>query len=393
MQERNSKMIKTSLKVSNHRIITLVMFVFCFVLVFDPTDKMFHAKELISVFLVLLIPLELKTSPYSKNVLFFFYFCIIMILYSFFAGIFSGLKVDDHFYFGFAKSFFVFFILSFFSYREFEKPFFISLILLIILSLLIYVYAVYDYRSVAKLITYLFHDVGNALIGKRTYGDWTIFMVYYKTISLVILLIGYLLSKKSYTLAFLSIIALFVSGTRANMFAALSIPAVYFFLNANKKMKIILGIGFVCGGVIIILPFISNVLLSPTEASNSVKIGHFNSYMNLFESFPSFFIFGSGAGTSFYSTGNNKFDLNTELVLFDIIRYVGIFFTLFFYTFLLLPLRRMIKLDKTIAFSYFMYILVATTNPLLISSTGFLAISFGYLYAYKNTKGNINATN
>ncbi len=385
-------MMKISLKVSNHRIITLVMFIFCFILIFDPTDKMFHAKGLIFVFLVLLIPLGLKTFPYSKNVLFFFYFCMIMILYSFFAGIFSGLNVDYTFYFGFAKSFFVFFVLSFFSYREFEKPFFISLVLLTFLSLLIYVLAIYDYRSIGKLITYLSYDVHNALIGRRAYGNWIIFMVYYKTVALLILLIGYLLSKKSYTLSFLSIVVLFISGTRANMFAALSIPAFYFFLTGNKKMKIILGISFLCG-IIMILPFISHVLLSPTGQSNSVKIGHFHSYMNFFGSSPQFFIFGSGAGTSFYSTGNHAFDLNTELVPFDLIMYVGIFFTLLFYVFLLLPLPRMMKMDKTIAFSYLMYLIVATTNPLLISSTGFLAISFGYLYAYKNTKENINATN
>ena len=64
--------------------------------------------------------------------------------------------------------------------------------------------------------------------------------------------------------------------------------------------------------------------------------------------------------------------------------------TVLFYIVILYPIRKIYYKSHIIAFSYFMYIIVAMTNPLLISSTGFLAISFAYLFAYSKDK---NATN
>lgn len=377
-------MINTfSIRVKSTFLSSIFIFIFCFVLIFDPTNKIFHLKEAVSFLLILLIPMVFKKISYSINFLLFIFYCLFILLETFFAGVFSELSIDYDFYFGFVKSFFVLFILSFFSYEEFEKPFFFTLFMLVITSLAIYVIALYDLSSIATFINYLHSEVENAFIGERHYGDIIIYMVYYKTIPLVILLIAYLLNKKLFFLAGITSLVLFISGTRANMFAAIIIPFVYLFLNVSRQKKIILFLSLIAF-LIFIYPFVFDVLLSTSEKSNSIKLGHFDSYVKLFESFPLILLFGSGAGSHMFSSGNGMMVLNTELVLFDLIRFIGVFFTAFFYVFILIPVKNIYKKDKIMAFSYVLYIVVATTNPLLISSTGFLAISFAYLYAYKN---------
>lgn len=236
-----------------------------------------------------------------------------------------------------------------------------------------------------EISQYICYEVNNALIGQRNFGDVTIYMVYYKTISLVILLIGYLLNRKSYVIAGISILVLFISGTRANMFAALLIPLYYLYIINSYRIRIYL---FVLAIVFITLTmnFVLTNFLSSSEFSNSVKLGHFYSYIEYFKNNPLFFFFGSGAGSYFYSHGVSDYVLNTELVFLDLIRYMGIINTILFYIVILYPIRKIYYKSNIIAFSYFIYIIVAMTNPLLISSTGFLAISFAYLFAYSKDK-------
>lgn len=355
----------------------IFLLLFCFILIFDPSNQMLKMKEIVAIFLVISIIITFKYN-FSNQILYINLFFLYLIIYTFFSGLLSKTEINHAFYLGFVKSFFVFFILSFCKYEDFEKTFFYVLKVLVIVSFSFYlIYSFFYNENIEKIAKYLLFEVNNLIIGNRVYGEFEIFMIYYKTVPLVILLIGYLLSKKSYLLTGIAIFVLFISGTRANMFAALLIPLYYLFILLIVFMTLTMN-------------FVLTNFLSSSEFSNSVKLGHFYSYIEYFKNNPLFFFFGSGAGSYFYSYGVSDYVLNTELVFLDLIRYIGIINTVLFYIVILYPIRKIYYKSHIIAFSYFMYIIVAMTNPLLISSTGFLAISFAYLFAYSKDK---NASN
>ena len=371
--------------INYNKLNSILLFLFCFVLIFDPSNQMLKMKEIVAIFLVISIIITFKYN-FSNQKLYTNLFFIYLVIYTFFSGLFSSFDINYSFYLGFVKSFFVFFILSFCKYEDFEKTFFYSLKILVIISLSFYlVYSFFPNENIEKIAKYLLFEVNNLIIGDRVYGEFEIFILYYKTVPLVILLIGYLLNRKSYVIAGISILVLFISGTRANMFAALLIPLYYLYIINSYRIRIYL---FVLAIVFITLTmnFVLTNFLSSSEFSNSVKLGHFYSYIEYFKNNPLFFFFGSGAGSYFYSHGVSDYVLNTELVFLDLIRYIGIINTVLFYIVILYPIRKIYYKSNIIAFSYFIYIIVAMTNPLLISSTGFLAISFAYLFAYSKDK-------
>lgn len=371
--------------INYNKLNSILLFLFCFILIFDPSNQMLKMKEIVAIFLVIYIIITFKYD-YFNHILYTNLFFLYIVVYTFFSGLFSSVDINYSFYLGFVKSFFVFFILSFCKYEDFEKTFFYSLKILVIISLSFYlVYSFFPNENIEKIAKYLLFEVNNLIIGDRVYGEFEIFILYYKTVPLVILLIGYLLNKKSYSLAIISIFVLFISGTRANMLAALLIPLLYIYFLYSYKIRIILFSSLLFLILINIDYFLSN-FLSKVEYSNSVKLGHFYSYIEYFKNNPLFFFFGSGAGSYFYSHGVSDYVLNTELVFLDLIRYIGIINTVLFYIVILYPIRKIYYKSNIIAFSYFIYIIVAMTNPLLISSTGFLAISFAYLFAYSKDK-------
>lgn len=375
--------------INYNKLNSIFLLLFCFILIFDPSNQMLKMKEIVAIFLVISI-ITTFSYDYSNHILYTNLFFLYLVVYTFFLGLLSRIDINYGFYLGFVKSFFVFFILSFCKYEDFEKNFFFILKLLVIVSLSFYlVYVFFSNEIIEKIAKYLLFEVNNLIIGDRVYGEFEIFMLYYKTVPLVILLIGYLLNKKSYSLGIISIFVLFISGTRANMLAALLIPLLYIYLLYSYKIRIIL---FSCFFLLIIINidyFLLN-FLSNVEYSNSIKLGHFQGYVDYFIKNPLFFVFGSGAGSYFYSYGVFDYVLNTELVFLDLIRYLGIVNTILFYLVILYPIRKIYYKSNIMAFSYFIYIIVAMTNPLLISSTGFLAISFAYLFAYSKDK---NASN
>lgn len=374
--------------INYNKLNSILLFLFCFVLIFDPSNQMLKMKEIVAIFLVISIIITFKYN-FSNQKLYTNLFFIYLVIYAFFAALFSSVDINYSFYLGFVKSFFVFFILSFCKYEDFENSFFYSLKILLIISLSFYlVYNFFPNESLKK-IPDLFYEANNLIIGNREYGQFEIFMLYYKTVPLVILLIGYLLNRKSYVIAGISILVLFISGTRANMFAALLIPLYYLYIINSYKIRIYLFV-LVIVFITLTMNFVLTNFLSSSEFSNIVKLGHFYSYIEYFKNNPLFFFFGSGAGSYFYSHGVSDYVLNTELVFLDLIRYIGIINTVLFYIVILYPIRKIYYKSNIIAFSYFIYIIVAMTNPLLISSTGFLAISFAYLFAYSKDK---NASN
>ena len=92
-------------------------------------------------------------------------------------------------------------------------------------------------------------------------------------------------------------------------------------------------------------------------------------------------IFGFGIGSYFNSTARGAVNI-VEVSYFDYLRQVGIVCFMFFLMFLIFPVIKIIRKQIWwLLFGYLGYLLIAATNPLLVSSTSFLVYILVYIYS------------
>ena len=92
------------------------------------------------------------------------------------------------------------------------------------------------------------------------------------------------------------------------------------------------------------------------------------------------FLFGSGIGSGFYSSGRDQIVYTTELTYLEIIRLYGIVVVSSMIIILIYPLKKLMNTGKNewLFISYLAYLFVGGTNPLIIGSTGALVIILTY---------------
>ena len=239
-----------------------------------------------------------------------------------------------------------------------------------------------NFLPALDLSNWLTFSVETAKIGFRTYGDFLLPMIYYKTSVLLIIgvgLLGLVEDKKRFLIMCLFSAALFLSGTRANILASFFLMLVYFLCYWVKSVR---GRGLL---MLILVPLgaytffmMMSQFLRPDELSNTVKSFHLQSYMGTFREDPWVFLVGQGLGSGFYSVYYEGVVYETELTLLELLRRGGVSAVLTFCVIFLYPVFKARRyLFKA---SFLMYFLVSSTNPLLISSTGMLALAMGYIY-------------
>jgi hypothetical protein len=190
-------------------------------------------------------------------------------------------------------------------------------------------------------------------------------------------------------------VSLVFSGARANLIAGLAVIAglVLSRIAATRGLPIAAAVA-----ALSLLPVAylaaksTQTLLNPTESSNQVKIGHYQSYLQHFGDNPIYLISGQGEGTGFYSEGFNDYTYVTELSFLELTRQFGLPTMLFFATLLLFPIfilfrsTRPESRDGYLAIPYAGYLLVCASNPLLVSSTGMLVVVMVWARALRHVQ-------
>jgi len=222
--------------------------------------------------------------------------------------------------------------------------------------------------------------------------------LYYRSASICIipecvsLLLLIKTQQKKYLLHFiLFFLELFISGARANMIAAIMILfSCFFAYNFYKKKRIIFSYVLILLTISVAI-FLLLSVVTEKEHSNLTKMGHMDSFYQLFNTNPIRFLFiGSGPGTIMYSLGTHRDMAITELSYFELIKNYGFLPSFIMIQFFLLPVmylylsnvENIIKFVFTIAYASFFF--VAGTNPLFIGSTGFTIIICMFYVCDKN---------
>lgn len=229
-------------------------------------------------------------------------------------------------------------------------------------------FGMYCKSTVAMLPVFCIAVYNVAIPGKRTFVD----------ILLVLLLLHLFL----------------ISGTRSTtLLPLLLFVAILFVFCRNRRYfnYFFYPVAFIA--VLAIAVILFKLLMEKSEASNLVKYAHITSYLGLFERNPLFLIFGQGPATYFYSEGFRHMTNITEWTYLELLRCYGIFSAVILYV-IIKPLVLMFKYINTqevvIAFilGYMLYLVIAGTNPLFLSSTGMLVVLSAYSFLDRIERNN-----
>jgi hypothetical protein len=355
------------------------MILFIAVLIFDPVNSLGGAKEVlfIALFAVkLLEPGGIRLSRSSLPLLVLMF--LAMAPLGAIVGAADALSIE--LYLQTLKSFAFVLVLTLIDGKkqEFNRAFIMVWPFFIAFSLLLLALLLLRQRSLATW----YIETGNILLGYRDFGTLRIPMVFIKSAPLLVfpMCIGFerwTQTGRARWLAYWlsALIALLASGTRADVIAGVCGAGLLVAgrCGPGKGIALVAAATAIAGPLA--LDALGRTFFYSGEVSLGVKGGHFESYMDLFANDPGILVYGMGMGRPFYSAGFDSLVYNTELTYFELVRVWGLPLGAAFLFLCFKPaLSRSMGMGGKIA--SLLYLFVAGTNPLLISSTGFLAVTF-----------------
>lgn len=260
---------------------------------------------------------------------------------------------------------------------DIKKPFIIGTTLVVLITDFIFL------TDILGIIPFFSNPVGlffkniNEIqgYGKGIYSTFG-YSIFYKSLPLAFFSYGYAIKHKKWLMIVLYLMAFLVCGTRANLLVALCMTAAIPLLSAEKpSKKAIIAVILIIIAVIFLPDFIDYYTARSSlkyGSSDLIKIEAIESIFKFLNDDKTRYIFGSGVGSYFYSSGRGTMVNLVEVSFFDYFRQVGLLGYIFFIYFLIIPFRKYFANERWVLIAYLGYLAIALTNPLLVSSTSFM---------------------
>lgn len=379
------------------KLLELFIGIFVFVLVTDPSNRLFHMKDIAFGFVVIFSLIKYKNviSKYYKIPLLF----IFILLYSFLSGNIGGESIDIGYLLFICKGAVVWLLLMWINKYHFIEFLAFPLIVLSVFTIVL-LYALIITKEGAFLAESLKAVDLLYMYGWRSFIGIEFACVFFKTTPLFIIAFSVYTYKlffqkkeiKVFIVWLLFLIPLLFAGTRACILSALGIVA-FFILSKFRQKPIGKFVSnalflFCCiGGVVLIKMLLDDDGGGDGYTSTNIKMGHLSSYIQLFQEKPYILLTGQGVGAIFYTMGRDAFTYLTEWSYMELLRNFGVIgaimvAAIYFYPlYLLWKDRNKRSYAKPLFMGYLFYLLIAGTNPLLLGSTGYLAMLVAYSYS------------
>lgn len=368
-----------------------------FSLLIDPTNVFLGIKNIVFCIFVLI------SIPYEKfRYIEIFLVFISIYFFSFSYALISGSDLDLVIAQGYLKAFLFLMYLFWVNDNHLRMFHFFYRISLLIALIEVLLYSLITMYPFLEVVFWNFFSQRNQVIAitRRQFVGIKFLSVYFRTsavcvISLSVSLFCWFSTKKVKYFIYTCLLwaGLFCSGTRANILAAVLLLIISFLLYVFyiKKCKFLFTVLILCFSFFCIF-FIFKLLGDSDEISINTKTGHYISLMNLFASNPiRFLLIGLGPASFFYSEGSGQMEAVIELTYLDLIRNYGLVFTIVIMLIISLPFFYVVRnkyYDKfmkiLLSFGYLSYLFIAGTNPLLVSSTGFMVVCMMFYVAHNN---------
>ena len=358
----------------------------CFVLIclLMPVD-VFSIKKALMILLVLInITTVFQALKMSNNLFitfFGFLFPTLLIAYS---VLLTGDLVTS-----FSRSYVLYMLLLVFIIKQYQIDYehiFLSGVTVVmgitLLLFLLDITGIADANS-SYIRTEIIYKYQIGLMGKHT--DYTFYYkIFLKTSPLIVFLTFRKFSQGKYLFALLAFAALFLSGTRANVGFTLIFLAFYC-ANHNRKKTLPALLTIALFATAAMAVFYAEIIqklfvafVDNTQVSSTIRRDMLRSLVDLVKQKPWVILTGTGMGSPFFSLAQQVYLESFEWSFLDLWRQMGFVFFSVFLLFAFYPLRPKSKIPADKKYAYMAYLCIAATNPLLFSSTAFLA----YIYMY-----------
>lgn len=390
--------------------IPLVIYLLWFAAVFDPIGNVFFLRYIawaasISLLLILGLYLQLFNSKNLLKKSLLIYVAILMPIYGItLCLINNGLGTEFR-----DTSYIAAGVLLLFSLIYFDKDqvktainaMIFPLRCLSILTIIIYIAMTSDLDI--ELLSF-FTEKSVAVFGFREYAGIQFPYIYFLASPMLAYLIGYDLNKvfsnfnfRYMLICFLSILAYAFSGTRAHQLLALVYAPLFYILLYSRHKILLLYFSILSVAIIFsIFDFeILDLMFSPKETSNSMKIAMLDVYAEIFNN-PIMLIFGQGYNAHTWSLPFMKMlgvpdgatTSKTELTYIELIRVYGILVSVPFYALLTVLVYRLAWTSekyKWLLPAFLIHLADSATNPYIFSTNGMLPL--GLIIAVVSLKG------
>jgi len=255
---------------------------------------------------------------------------------------------------------------------------------------------------------YFFVSNGIAFYGDRSYGGVSFYYIYFIASPMIIFLLAYESSRfldqpslSNFGLLCLPVVALFLSGTRANIITSIfGIIVIYFWKRFHFRALIFI-LGFIVLLILFFLIFDFSVvkdMFGSAELSNGIKLKYFAVYSEIFSD-PLTILFGQGFNAHKWSFAFSQMlgegASKTELTYIEFLRVFGLmgFAGFVFILWLLVVSARSLPFEyQWMAPALLMYLVVSAVNPYIFSSNGMLlfglyAVAAATSFRFQNRHG------
>ena len=343
------------------------LYLFVGIIMIDPANKLLHMKEVAFVLLLLITIISQRGKFYREAVETFFALTLLAFL-SICMGVFvyHTDAVSSLPYFKALLFLLVMYPLSILSINQILKFNYIvglGMSLFISFMLLSYIGGLFDMMNFILML----RDGGAVYIAMRENLGFEMYMFYYATLPYIFLAFIYALRNGHYVSSFFIVATIFYGGSRTPILMAFAV--VGYILYDKKKSKFLKL--FIGTFVVIALLYIVYLLTSNTYSQEGDDFKFAVANYLLVNSSP----VGHGVGAMYWDPGRSSWTNSTEITYIEMLYQYGWFLFPFVLYIFIKPFVKLYKRTnndnvRDFAIAYFVYLINAGTNPLLISSTG-----------------------
>lgn len=371
-----------NIKIDKNTLHKVVFSIFLFFALFTPSDSL--GIKLASFIFLLLINIEilLKFFLRKKNL----YYLFFIVVFPLVLGCISLLRNPD--IIGIIRYFYTFSYLLLIPICQSRNINYTAIFIKIlnILTIIIVFSSLLDITGIMPILSNpllsFLQSSGEAKISVSQYAIFY-YVLFLNASPVILISFSYHIFNKNILWSILSLLALFFSGTRANIYFGLLILVIFLFMNRQMKLVKPLIVGIV---LFLVIKF-SDVFLQKVEVINwakssgdNIRTLNIKSILSVMNGKTLNYIFGLGARTYYYSLGRMNYVNESELTYLELLRQIGLVGLVPLIYFWVKPLIYFVKERKNfwLFLSFSFYLIKSSVDPFLFTSTGFLLVTLVY---------------
>lgn len=372
----------------------VLFFLLILVIMLDPTNSVLHLKNVVFILLVgyniVFFKPDFSYLPHLLTIFATIFLCYVL-------AEMRLIPVDMETLSGVVKGFSPLVLLLWVKHYNVLRLSIFPVLITCLLVDILYILASSNDAIQLALYTFVWQHDDMIMMSHRYFLGVNVFGMYYKSILCATFVLLYFfhqtLNRGKHRILFtlaacIATFSFLISGTRLPMLLPFMLLGIIAFLKIGTLRKAkYLYYPIIALGMVLFVGFILLLATEKGEYSNQIKAAHLLSYLELFNEHPDYLLLGQGPGTAFYSQGFHRMTYTTEWTYLELLRGYGLFAFLILAV-MVWPIFKLYKMRRNrnvaaMMMAYIVYLVIAGTNPLLISSTGMLIILTIYSYTQR----------